>query len=561
MQISEKRVDVCFFSLAIVAMLASVVANFLALRNNFTFSDEGLYMCLMRDLPPGRDSRFHLLFGNLLGDDVFANRFTCWLAQILGSLVLAFGLYSWVDVPLSFSKKKTFSFMFLWGVLYLGQMSIVPCPSFNYITINKIVVEVALGLVFVGLFRQKQICIVLSGFAIAFLFPVMITNIVLIPLLYILILMLSNRKWKDIIGFTIGIVLFFVYYFVFVESPNKVVASFLEQTSETMQKGNGEYGLKWLIMTEIVSILYLTKCFFIAVALYGSYFLVVRRNCFSCKKRWQLIILSMLSISVLLYAWTYVSPVFVFPYKEVYTHYWQNDLYWIFLFLLLLANLVDGNMYKKEIVIVCLLSLCPICLTFGSNVQFYYRGGAYLVFVAPAIVYLAYKRSFVWKATLILALGLCFCVFLLQIIGGRNWEGQKYFGNNHIPVNSIGVNQNLKIEQRWIDELKSCQKHIPQGRVLCSCRHWGMVYLLDYDPVCYDYAVEKNDDVRFKTIIDEELDINGLVWAIYYYNNEELDFVEKMEVLGQSGDYNIKADTVEITEGLLTIYSLITREQ
>lgn len=551
----EKRVDSCFFLLAIVAMLVTIVANFLALRNNLTFSDEGWYMCLMRDLPHRGASRFHLLFGDLFGNDIYANRVACWLAQIIGSFVLAFGLYLWVNVPVCFSNKKPLSFLFLWGVLYLGQMSIVPCPSFNYITLNKIIIEVALGFVFIGLSKQKQICFVLSGFAIAFLFPVMITNTILIPLLYILILLMSTRKWRDVIGFTAGIILFFVYYFVFVESPNEVVTSLIEQTSETVQKGNSEYGFKWLLLGEIESLMYLAKCFFIAVALYGAYYIIIRRNCFSCKKRRQLIILAMLSVVILLYAWMHVSPVFMFPYKECYSYHWQYDLYWVFLFLLLLANLMDGKMQKKELIIICLLSLCPLCLAFGSNNQFYYRGASYFVFVAPALVYLAYKQSFIWRTALMLVFGLCFCLFLLQIIGGRNWEGQKYFGNDHIPVNSIGVNQNLRIEQRWIDELKSCQKHIPQGRVLCSCRHWGLACLLNYEPICYDYAVEKNDDVRFKTIIDEELDRSGSVRAVYYNNIEELDFVEKMSVLSQSGDYNITADTMG-----MTVYSLITRE-
>ena len=214
-------------------------------------------------------------------------------------------------------------------------------------------------------------------------------------------------------------------------------------------------------------------------------------------------------------------------------------------------------MQKHEIIIVFLLLLCPLCLSFGSNIQFYYRGGSYFVFIAPVLVFLVFKRSFIWKTTLILTLGLCFCLFLLQIIGGRNWEGQKYFGKNHIPVNSIGVNQNLRMEQRWIDELKSCQEHIPQGRVLCSRFHWGLVCLLNYQPICYDYAVEATNDERFKAIIDEELDKNGSVRTVYYrYKYDPLNFVEKMESLSQSGDYHIESDTVG-----MTVYSQITKKQ
>ena len=534
-------------------MLVSLTANFLALRNNFTFTDEGWYMCLMRDMPHIGATRFYLLVGNFFGNNVYANRLACWLLQIIGSLVLAYGLWLWMDIPISFPGKKASSFLFLWGVLYLGQLCIVPWPCFNYITLNKIIVEVALGCVLISLSRQKLACLVLSGFAIAFLFPVMITDVILIPLFYVLIFLLSSRKRKDVVGFTVGIILFFVYYFVFVEAPNEVVASLIEQTGKTVQRGNNEYGLMWLLLQMGESLLYLAKCFFVAVVLYGGYYLIVRKNCFLCKKRWQLIALAILSIIILIYAWIYVSPVYNFPYKVLHTYYWQNDLYWIILFLLLLANFVDGEMQKKELVIVCLLSLCPLCLSFGSNISFHYRGGYYFVFVAPALVYLAYKQSFVWKASLLLAFGLCFCVFLLNIIGGGNWEGQRYFGNNHIPVNSIGVNQNLKLEQLWIDELKSCQKHIPQGRVLCSVWHWGMVYLLNYEPVCYDYSVERYDDERFKTIIDEELEKNGMVRAVYYCHDV---FDMKLETFSQRGDYRIEADTVG-----MTVYSRITKGQ
>ena len=104
-------------------------------------------------------------------------------------------------------------------------------------------------------------------------------------------------------------------FFVFVESPNEFASFLLEQTSETIKKGDSDYGLRWLVLTGKHSFLYLAKCFFIAVALYGAYFLVVRRNCFSCKKRWQLMVLAMLSMVIFLYVWTYVRLVFMFPYK------------------------------------------------------------------------------------------------------------------------------------------------------------------------------------------------------------------------------------------------------
>ena len=78
-----------------------------------------------------------------------------------------------------------------------------------------------------------------------------------------------------------------------------------------------------------------------------------------------------------------------------------------------------------------------------------------------------------------------------------------------------------------------------------------MACLLNYEHICYDFTVEYIDDERFKTIIDEELEKNGLVRAVYYYH-DLLD--NKIETFIQSGDYHIEADTVE-----MTVYSLITK--
>lgn len=549
----EESVDLLFFLFAVFVMLVVLISNFLALRNNLTFADEGWYQCLIRDLPHTGVSRFHLFLG-FFKNDIYTNRVVCWLSQILGSLVLAFGLWSWLPFYNSVSKKRGVSFLLVWGTLYFGQMSIIPVPSFFYGTMNTIIGEVAIGLFFVGLSRQKIAFFVLSGFVIAFLFPIKITNVVIIPIIYVLIFLLSPRKWKDAVGFSVGIALFFVYYFVFVESPREFMGFIVGEANKTITRGDGAYGIKWLFVWSGESLMYLAKCLFVAVVLYGSYYLLVRRNVFRLEKRWQVLVLALFSMVVLIYAWTNVSPVSKFPYKQSYMYCWHNDLFWIFSFLLLLANMLDGKMEKREKITVCFLLLCPVCLAFGSLLGLFYVGTSHFMFVAPALVFMAFKRSYLWRTGLMMALGFCFFLFVLQIYEGRNWEGQKYFGNKHIPVKTIGINQNISLEPRWIDELVSCKKKIHQGRVMCSCSTWGLVCLLGYEPICYDFAVERYDDSCFKKVVDEELDKKGSVMAVYY--SHEVGFGDKLEMLKRSGDYHIESDTVRIT-----VFSRITKEQ
>ena len=77
-------------------------------------------MCLMRDKPQVKLFRFQFLIGNLFGNNVYANRLVCWLLQIIGSLVLAYGLWLNMDIPIGFLKKKDQLVFIFVGRVVLG---------------------------------------------------------------------------------------------------------------------------------------------------------------------------------------------------------------------------------------------------------------------------------------------------------------------------------------------------------------------------------------------------------------------------------------------------------
>lgn len=536
----KEKFDAIFLVVSVLVMLTVLVVNLLALHNNMTFADEAWYLCFLRDLPRVGASRSHLLFNNVFNNNIYAIRIACWLFQLIGSVVFAIGVFFLIAPYCNGLKYPKWAFFMLaLSSIYWGQMYVVACPSFNNITLNKIFVEMGMGFLFLGMSNKRTIWYLLSGFFVAFLFPTMITNVIIIPIMFIVIVVLSDRKWRDGLGFIIGIALFAMYYFVFVESPREVLSFIAANTHNTISRGGEEYGVKYLIFSLMNAALYLSKCFIVAAVIYGIDFILLKES--PQVRKVNVLLAVIVSMVVLLYSWMYIQPNHThFPYKYGYFYYWQMDLFWILLFMMVCHIVLNRRKIQKlEMMLGVLMLLTPICLCFGSNIPFVFRGVTYLAFISPMLVFFCIRKSMLWKVAMGAVLGLNLILFLVSI-DSRNWEGQKYFGG-HIPVESIGIHQNIRLEDRWIKELIECRNHIPQGRLLCSCCNWGVVYLLDYVPVCYEFSPLRNGQEAFKQIVDDEILKEGELWIVSY--DWETDFMEAIDALMESNEYDIETDT------------------
>lgn len=527
--------DSVLVGLGLLAMTCSLVFNFLALKNNVCFSDEGWFLCLLRDLPDGIVSRFHLLFNNVFENDIYAIRVTCWLLRFTGCCVLALGLYSLLPSRMT-GKKRVFSFFVVLSTLYYGQLFIANYPSLNYMMLNSVAVELGLGFLFLG-FSQPQrstLWFALSGFFVSFLVPIMITNSLYIPIMLLAVVLMSDNKMRGALSFIFGIMLFALIYFVFIESPLEVRDFIMAESKKVIDRGANEYGVFSYVNWFFSTITYLTKCFIIGTMVYGCVYVFKRRNGNS--------FLLMLVVSCLLvYGWECIPPIHEFPEKLYGSFFWQNDLFWILLFLMMISLFVEKNaLNRTETCVICLLSLAPVFLAFGSNRSLYVRQSDYAFFLGPVLAYLMMKNNNAkCKWGLIALVSLNLLLFIPEVTG-RNWGGQKFFGE-HTSVRTLGIDQNIKIDRRSVKELQAFMGEVPQGEeVLVDASNWWVIALLDYKPLSYEFDISRRDQQSLGNLVRDCAAERDHLWIVGSKYN--IDFVERMACLD---GYNMKVDTIE----------------
>lgn len=507
----NNHIDIFLFVLCAIITCVGCGANFLALDKNLICSDEGWYLCLLRDCPHmDSATKFYLLFDNIFHNNIYAIRLFCWALQIIGSIVFAIGLYTLL-IQYDHTRKRPYWLFLSFFAIYLGQMSIVDCPSLNYVTLNKIITEYAIGFFLIGLTKNKDFLICLSGFFIAYLFPVMITNVIIIPIMIVVLLLLSkNRHLQKTLFFLLGISLFALYYFIFVESPKEVMSFLLDQSANTIKRGKQDYGIlflcAWLYQTGI----YLLRCGIAAVLLYvcyqyGKHFKSTRHQW----KRWSWTLIS--SSIVLLYLWKYMQP--TTPWLQYSSFPWLKDIIWIIIFICIIDDVRNQRLLFSQRILVAFFILVPICLSFGSNVPFYVRGADYYLFLWPIILLMYQPRTPLLKTLILLIISLQFLAFGYTCCK-KNWYGDSFFRGEKIPVKTIGINQNLKLNKKYIEILNFCKSNIPNGKILCSRCGWYIVDLLDYQPISHEYNYALKDADSFSDLIDDAIHQDGHLWVI-----------------------------------------------
>ncbi len=532
----KKRIDSVF--LGTIAFMAIIVISvkFIALPNNLIFSDEGWYLCLLRDLPHFGATRFHLLFNNVFKNNIYAIRLACLLLQLLSSAFMAMCMAIWTQKYYSNYSIRKLTVLFFCATV-LGQKGIEACPSFNYINLNKVCVEMGVGFLLLGLAKKKSFNYLLSGFMLAFLFPIMIPNVIVFPFVIAVVFLLSVNKVRDVIALIMGVFVFAFGYMVFVESPSQIIADIVHETENVVDRGKNDYGWLFYVNWMIDTVMYLSKWFFIALSIFGIYHLLIKQKSLILKNKYfRFSIIGALSTVILLYSWYYIPPVFPVVNNHLFTG--GKDLHWVLLFLLILFDLIEKKTIRyEELIFSILLLIVPLTLSFGSNVSFYVRHGAYFVFITPLILYYSLKRSAKWKTII-----LCFFVFTfaMSIIGyfGKNWHGEKHFGHQ-VSVKTIGINQNVRLTNEYIEALVDCRNHIPpNAKILCSAENWGVVSLLNYTPICYDFNIDKNGVERIQKIVEETVAEDGHLWIIAAQDNQSF-----MDKLNSIKGYDMSVDT------------------
>lgn len=461
-----RLVSILYVILAIVIL----ILNFWLLNKGLIMSDEGWYLCLLRDLPVDCSTQFFFLFNNVFHNNIYAIRVTCYALRILSSMVFALGLYKYAKYNNEFINNNICYIVMLAFVIF-GQMKIIATPSLNYITLNVIVSELSIGCLLIAISISNSVKFILggiSGFFISMLFPIMITNLICVPLLIIMLYVLSSKNWKLIISYIIGGVCFLLIYFCFIEDFHTYISVFLNNAQDTINRGNSGHGLTFLYKW-----LYRTFAHY-----YMPMILVAMSLCFMFMKTKGCSIRSKVAIYIL---------VFIILLLYIRAIAWYKIVWLVFITTYTLI-LMDKNSVAKWIFIISLL-LMPLCLSFGTDVSCESRCSYYLSFVFP-LMYM-YSGDNISKRIVDIMIILSFVVYLYTFTQ-PNWHGEKYYEQKY-SVENLGISQNIKLDKTNYDRLSYVQQIIPNGsQVLIDNEYWGMASLLEWKPITHNIKITQD---------------------------------------------------------------------
>ncbi len=454
------------FILLIILVSLILIVKFWVLDKGLVFSDDGWYLLLLRDLPHGLASQFHLFFQNVFQNNIYLIRVTCYITTLISHIILAWGIYVFFKRRFNLSLA---SFFFILGFTVLGDLNINPTPSFNYFTMNLQIVELSFGLLLLGVARKNDIFLVFSGLFIGALFFVMVTNVVIIPLVLISLWLLTDKDVKSVLFYVSGVLVLFVLYFLFIQSPTEYIGGILENVKKTIDIGNSEYGALFLCKWFFSALFYLLEAAFIAYLFYWVKRFIDKieiRNSFK-----KIIYIGCLVVGTAAILLFFKSGLFI--------------LYWICLFLFLYEQRKVLDL--KDKIIFLLFCFTPVCLSFGTNISFTSRGYYYLSFITPLLFLLA-KRDF-FNQLIVYLLIIVNLLVSLRTLHFPNWEGSVRV-EQVIPVASLNIQQNIKLSGEYIDILTSLQKYLKPGdNIIVDCHCWGYACLLDLNPLTYTFRL------------------------------------------------------------------------
>lgn len=466
-------------TLGVISVVYIIFSRFWKLDRGLIFSDEGWYVTLLRDNPTFNSPvRFYKLFQFGIQDDIYGMRLlTCVL------ILAAIAFFGYSVYRLQKSRGQKHSFLFCLSIVAFGSLQAHSISTPNYINLNLLfgLLSVSTCLLFVS--ATKDYLSVFTSFFASFLFITQVLGIILIPFLYVIILYCSNNKLKTSLSFAAGIVLFFCIFFLFIESPKELVDRLILQTQNVTSNHTGDYGIVFLIKWSLTSFSYIIK-FLIAAILFCQGAKWVKQKI--KHKKWAIALYAALFFAIIGYVNVFINP---HCHANSLTSYNQLGICFFFAFLSIVAGW--GKLNRADLLVSSLLLFTPFALCLGTNTEFLARYSTFLVFLLPVIFILTRPSDNIKRIALIYFA--VTVVVSIATINKANWMGERPSDMN-IPVKTIGIDQNLKLTDRNIKQLKFCQQNIKKDALCYSVSQtWGIVGLLDLTPARYEWNIMQPD--------------------------------------------------------------------
>jgi hypothetical protein len=474
------------------------------LNKGIVMSDEAWYLLLMKDLPHGMASNFHLYFKNIFQNDIYSIRVFAIVLSIIGSLVYSYGIYVFFKKQLNFTRKNfyiiwSFSFILLFGGIYTLWIC--------YLTLNHFIIFVAGGFILIAFKSDRKwaanLYTFLSGLFLGSLFFIMITNVPIILFFPLFIYLFDRtRFFSNSICLTFGIIFSIIIYFLFVEDFNSYFRGFISLFTETtfgttinndprIGRGHGIMSLfYWLKDTTI----YLIQKVFVATLILWGLVLIIS------EKQLHIIIKIVFIMIFIIYCklnWNsnFISQPYRFPSPI--------PFFASYICLLLLILTKKYVISIKNYLFFGFIFIIPILLTFGTDLRFKWRSVSYLQFLLPImyimIEYIKENKNKFWFAFLLLVSVYFFYSIYLYRCDRFAWFKIVYTKQTE-SIQSLGIKQRIFIDEQKYDLLKEVKGVVNQGDYVIigdfDIWLWGVVYLLDLKPITYKYFFDEADALK-----------------------------------------------------------------
>lgn len=452
---------------------------FWSLNKGLVFADESFYLLHLQQ-PNGvvSFSEWPFYAQLIFPTDLFQIRI----------LVISFFLFS-VGI-LSFSVYRFFEnikLLEIFTIGIIGMFSFYSPVQFvpNYVTFNIILITLSTGLFLLMLQadskKKKYLFGILTGFTFGPLIFIMITNIPFFGLMGFVILTYSKKeKISQILSIAIGIGLSIMFFFLCVRSFNNYMNDLkmaIDYLATDQSHGNSSM-LDWVlnvIIYALKSIVPSALLFFMSIYLFKNKFF-----------KYSLFVFALLIMIIELRA-NFLDDI-----KNINS---PTQIY-VILFTIILGTLFLKR-YKLSIILVFAIFI-PFFASLGTDVSFVIRSTVYIG-ISTIFAFCVVKIKENRKLLLPFYLFMSFVLFrfLVQFPNRLGWHEYKLAEQN-IPLKSIGINQNIKLDTLKIERLKKLKSIIPINSKIAVSNNtlWGNAFLLSLNPLYLSYVFDEKNTIQ-----------------------------------------------------------------
>ncbi len=447
--------------------------------------------------------------------------------------LLTFGIISSSAFFLGYTSSRLFDFplaSWIIGLLFIvfqfflnSPVKLVP----SYTNMNFVLINIAVSFLLLFIFEKREllkiIFIGLCSFFISILPFVLVTNTVIIGVLFVFIFIYSAKnKLKYCVIFILCLFIYPVIYFKFIQSPSH----FWEKYEEARYylSIDADYGLYGIFKWHAKMLIHFLQVPLLIFFLFKLKYLKIK---FTKNGNYMLMALFLGLLLIQLYQ----DVTFKFSQFPV-------TLWYLLFFLMLWASWKELWQKKPDLILVLFFASLPYFASLGTVVRFQLKAASFFPYLAIAILFLI-KHNYSFRPVILFtALSMVSVAVFFSYNFRTGWSNYNVLDQTE----RFSISQNkgdLYLDRQRVKSLEEVRPYIGNNeKVLVSHENvWGYVYLLNARPLYLAFRFKEN---YFYYFLQRK---NESPYSITYIELKRKPFPETFKTFlngKQSSDYSLQ---------------------